>query len=433
VRFDGRHGDDPAIRHHGGTRGTGPTLNHVRVLASTPNPALLTLPWDRPLAEWTEHVVPVPRGLSRHVVRVIHLDGSFYAVKETQEPIAKREYRLLRDLGRRGLPAVTPVAVVSERPAEQGAALVTRHLAFALPYRAVFANGLPPGGLPLLVDALVVLLVRLHLAGFYWGDVSLSNVLFRRSAGEFAAYLVDAETGELHGQLSDRMREYDVEVGCDNVYAELLDLRAGGILHLELEPDDVVRMIKEQYHSLWDELMGPEQFEADEMWRMQQRIERLNELGFDVDELDIVTEGSTVRIQPKVVEAGHHARELEELTGLQVEDNQARRLLNDLAAFTAYYRLGDRDRAQVAHRWMTEIFEPIMELVPKDQRGKLQPAEIFHEILEHRWLLSEAAGHEIGIFDTARDYVATQLGHRPEEKIPTDDPQPTSGPKSSAM
>ena len=74
---------------------------------------------------------------------------------------------------------------------------MTRHLQYSLPYRSLFSHGLPHGSLPKILDALVVLMVRLHLSGFFWGDVSLSNVLFRRSAGEFAAYLVDAETGEL--------------------------------------------------------------------------------------------------------------------------------------------------------------------------------------------------------------------------------------------
>ena len=73
---------------------------------------------------------------------------------------------------------------------------------------------------------MVVLLVRLHLADFFWGDVSLSNVLFRRSAGGFAAYLVDAETGELRPSLSASMREYDLTIATENVFAELLDLQA---------------------------------------------------------------------------------------------------------------------------------------------------------------------------------------------------------------
>jgi hypothetical protein len=390
----------------------------VRVLASTPNPGLLTLPWGTPLERWSDHVVPVPRGLSRHVVRVIHLDGVFYAVKETQEEIAKREYRLLRDLGRRNLPAVVPVAVVSERPNDLGASLVTRHLAFALPYRAVFANGLPAGGVPLLVDALVVLLVRLHLAGFYWGDVSLSNVLFRRSAGEFAAYLVDAETGELHPELSPRMREYDVEVGCENVFAELLDLQeAEPSLADEVDPYAVIQRIRDRYGSLWHELTAEEQFGTDEVWRIEQRVERLGDLGFDVAELAMDTDptGGTVSIRPRVVEAGHHARELAELTGLDVEDNQARRLLTDLASYMAH--LGLTDRAAAGRRWRHEIYDPITEMVPPALRGRLQPAEVFHQLLEHRWLLSERAGREIDIFETARDYLETVLARLPEEKL----------------
>jgi hypothetical protein len=394
----------------------------VRVLASTPSPALLTLPWGTPLAEWTDHVVPVPRGLSRHVVRVIHLDGTFYAVKETQEEIAKREYRLLRDLGRLGLPAVTPVAVVSERPNELGAALVTRHLAYSLPYRAVFSNGLPPGGLSLLIDALVVLLVRLHLAGFYWGDVSLSNVLFRRSAGEFAAYLVDAETGEIRPEVPARMREYDVEVGCENVFAELLDVQqAEPSLADEVDPFAVIARIKERYTSLWHELTAEEEFSADEMWRVEQRVERLGDLGFDVAELAMSTDasGSTISIRPQVVEAGHHARELEELTGLEVEDNQARRLLADLASYMAHN--GMTDRVAAARRWRTEIYDRIAETVPPELRGRLEDAEVFHQILEHRWLLSERAGREIDIFETARDYIDTVLSRLPEEKLTAPD------------
>jgi Domain of unknown function (DUF4032)/Lipopolysaccharide kinase (Kdo/WaaP) family len=383
---------------------------------------MLSLPWGRPLEEWTEHIVPVPRGLSRHVVRVIQLDGLFYAVKETQEQIAKREYRLLRELGRRGLPAVTAVAVVAERPDDLGAALVTRHLAFALSYRTVFGNGLAVGGLPLLVDALVVLLVRLHLAGFYWGDVSLSNVLFRRSAGEFAAYLVDAETAELHPQLSDRMREYDVTVGCENVFAELLDLQAAEpALAGQVDPFAVIGSITERYESLWHELTAEEQFSTEEMWRIERRVERLGELGFDVGELAMSTDpqGSTVSIQPRVVEAGHHARELARLTGLEVEDNQARRLLSDLASYMTHTGLSDRESA--ARRWRREIYDEITAMMPTDRSGRLEPAEVFHQILEHRWLLSERAGREIDIFDTARDYFDTVFDNLPDEKLGTAD------------
>ena len=273
----------------------------------------------------------------------------------------------------------------------------------------------------------MVLLVRLHLADFYWGDVSLSNVLFRRSAGGFAAYLVDAETGELRPQLSHGMREYDVTVGCENVFAELLDLQASETLDREVRAHEIVDLIQERYDTLWAELTGEEEFAAGEMWRIEKRIEHLNDLGFDVEEIDIVTDfdGDRVQIQPKVVELGHHQRELQALTGMNVEDGQARRLLNDLAAFTAHYDLGGEDRSLVANRWLTEIYEPISAMVPPEARGKLEPAEVFHEILVHRWLLSEQAGDEVDIFETARDYIDNELTRRPDEAVtPPDEGEP---------
>ncbi len=395
----------------------------LRIVANHPDPKVFTLPWDRPLEEWTDHVVALPRGLSRHVVRIVRLHGVVYAVKETQEPVAWREYNLLRNLQRLQLPAVVAHGVVTGRTTAEGAelpaALITRHLSFALPYRSLFSHGMRAESLPLLVDALVVLLVRLHLAGFYWGDVSLSNVLFRRNAGAFAAYLVDAETGELRPELSANMRLYDVQVGTENVFAELLDLQAGDLVSHELDPRHIVELVRERYDSLWAELTGTEEFDAGEMWRIEQRVERLNELGFDVEELDVVTDwdGSTVRLQPRVVELGYHRRELRDLTGLDVEDNQARLLLNDIAAFTATAGLGGEDRMLVASTWLRDVYEPIMEMIPPDQRGKLQGPEVFHQILEHRWYLSERAGCEQDTFETARDYFAHILPKHPDEAI----------------
>jgi hypothetical protein len=396
----------------------------MRIVASRPDPAVLTLPWDLPLDEWSDDVVvPLPRGLSRHIVRIVRLGDRVYAVKETQDDIAFREYRMLRNLQRIGVPAVAPQGVVTGRVGQDGqelpAALVTQHLQFSLPYRSLFSRGMTAEHVPKLIDAIVVLLVRLHLAGFYWGDVSLSNVLFRRNAGEFAAYLVDAETGELHDEVSDRMRDYDITVGCENIFAELMDLSASGAVQQPIDGFAIIDHLRTRYEALWGELTNLEEFQADEMWRIERRVERLNDLGFDVDELDIVTDlgGDTIRIQPKVVDLGHHAREIQALTGMTVEDNQARRLLNDLASFTAHYDLGREDRHLVASKWMHQIFEPIMALIPPDATGKLEPAEIFHEILEHRWYLSEQRGEEVDIHETARDYIARFLTAKPDEAI----------------
>lgn len=399
-----------------------PMATALEITAASVDPEILGLPWRTPLKEWpAERLAAFPRGISRHVVRFVKLGSAVLAVKEIDETIARREYQLLRVLRRLGMPSVEPVGVVSGRTDLNGepldAALVTRHLQFSLPYRALFSQTLRVDTATRLVDALAVLLVRLHLSGFYWGDVSLSNTLFRRDAGAFAAYLVDAETGDLHETLSRGQREYDVELAGMNIAGEVMDLQAGGFLDEDFDPLRVSEVLSERYFSLWAELTAPESFETGDRWRVDARIRRLNELGFDVGELTLTTDidGTTVSIQPKVVDSGHHSRRLLRLTGLDVEENQARRLLNDLDAFQAAEGRQADDEEAVAHEWVQTCFEPVVRAVPKNLRGKLEPAEIFHEVLEHRWYLSEQNGHDVGLLDAVRSYVGTVLPSKPDE------------------
>jgi CRISPR/Cas system CSM-associated protein Csm2 small subunit len=316
---------------------------------------------------------------------------------------------------------VEPFAVVSGRHdahrEELEPALVTKHLQFSLPYRALFSQALRPDTATRLVDALAVLLVRLHLIGFFWGDVSLSNTLFRRDAGEFAAYLVDAETGELHDTLSRGQREYDLDLAMTNIAGELMDLQSGLMLDEVVDPIRTASHIVERYHSLWTELTVVESFDRGERWRVQARIERLNDLGFDIGELSISTDvgGAVVQIQPKVVDAGHHSRRLLRLTGLDVEQNQARRLLNDLDGYRAATdRQGEAEEI-VAHDWVARVFEPVVEAVPREMRRKLEPAEVFHEVLEHRWYLSEQLRRDVSLREAVDSYVQQVLAHRPDE------------------
>ncbi|CCI53048.1 DUF4032 domain-containing protein [Nostocoides jenkinsii] len=392
------------------------------ITASRPDPALLDLPWNVPLEEWpAERLAALPRGISRHVVRFVKLSGRILAVKEIKAELAIGEYHMLRNLNRLGLPCVEPFAVVQGRLDDDGepldACLITRHLQFSLPYRALYSQALRPDTAARLIDALAVLLVRLHLAGFWWGDVSLSNTLFVRDAGAFAAYLVDAETGELRARLSDGQREHDLDIARVNIAGELFDLEAGDLLHGE-DPIETSERIVTRYRELWNELTASEEFSTDERWRVEDRIRRLNEIGFDVDELAIVTDigGTSIYIQPKVVDAGHHSRRLLRLTGLDVEEGQARRLLNDLDSFRAAQDRQGEDEELVAHDWLADIYEPITRSVPVAMRGKLEPAELFHEILEHRWYMAELAGSDIRIEDATVDYVANVLPNKPEEK-----------------
>jgi hypothetical protein len=395
----------------------------LSVTSAVPDPALLDLPWNLPLELWPDDVIAaLPKGISRHLVRFVHLSGYIIAVKETSAELARREYDLLRTLRRMDIPCVEPVAVITDRAADDGEelapALVTRHLKFSLPYRALYSQSLRPDTATRLVDALALLLTRLHVAGFFWGDVSLSNTLFRRDAGAFAAYLVDAETGKLYdGGLSNGQRENDLEIGRVNIAGELLDLQAGGRLDEDVDPVAVADGIVTAYRNLWTELTVAESFPQSERWRINQRVERLNDLGFDIGELSIGQDetGTQVRIQPKVVDAGHHSRRLLRLTGLDAGENQARRLLNDLDAYRATGDRKDLDEEMVAHDWLVRVFEPVTRSIPKDLKGKLEPAEVFHQLLDHRWYMSQNEKRNVPLAEALTSYIDDVLRHRRDE------------------
>jgi hypothetical protein len=383
---------------------------------------LLTLPWTEPLEQWEdERLVEIrQRGISRHVVRFVADGDVLYALKSISERLARREFRLLRSLAELGVPAVEVVGVAVDLGPEADAVLVTRFLTFATTYRTVFSS--PRGGpaADKLLDALVELLARLHLSGFFWGDCSLSNTLFRYDAGTLEAYLVDAETSEQHPQLSKGQREFDIELASERVYGELLDLQAGNLLPEGIDPLEFAEELASRYERLWDELTREEIIPLNEQrFRIAERLRRLNQLGFAAEEVELVSvpEGSRLRVRTRVAETGDDSRKLFLRTGIDAGENQARRLLNDIASFRAYLEQKERHPVPeivAASRWLIEVYDPVVAAIPDDLRGRLAPAEIFHEILEHRWYMSERAGRDVGTTAAARSYFRRVLPQAPE-------------------
>jgi len=375
-----------------------------KLVARTGHPDFLDLPWNEPLEEWdSPRFVDVARGIGRHVVRFVDYDGALYALKELPPRLAQREYRLLRALTEFGLPAVEAVGVVSERGASEESVLLTRYLDYSLPYRLVLTRTVLPAPLDLLLDSFAELLVRLHLVGFFWGDCTLSNTLFRRDAGKLSAYLVDAETAELHEQLSDGQRIHDLELARENLYGELLDVG-------NEEPLELAEQVIASYERLWGELIHEEVFAKDERFRLEERLRRLNELGFDAAEVELVgtDEGYRLRLHSRVVEPGHHRRRLLELTGLRAQENQARRLLDDIDVFRKELEArGERPISEtaLAGRWLNEVFEPAIGSIPPELWGKREAAELYHELLEHRWYQSQRKGRDVGRDEALRSYV----------------------------
>lgn len=399
----------------------------LRLKTSTqPQPDFLHLPWTTTLNDWPdEFAVRLPRGRHRHVVRFIEHEGSYFALKELTPALANREFELLTFLKEEDLPVVDLVGVAHERFDDDGepldSVLITRHLTYSLPYLHLFAAQGGEGLHDQLIDALTVLLVRIHLVGLFWGDCSLGNALFRRDAGNLVAYLVDTETGERHPQLSDGQRRHDLEIAKDNMAGGLFELEHLGKLGNGVDPLALIELLHVRYDALWAELTRTDVVGADEQWRIRDRLRRLNELGFDTAEMELVERNGAqvVMFRPAIVEEGHHRRKLSTLTGIDAEENQARRLLDAMRGHglsLAEEAGRPLPEAVVAYRWLTERYEPTIAAVPEHQRGKLVDAEIYHQVLDHLWFLSEEAGRDVGLADATASYIKNVLVQLPDER-----------------
>ena len=390
--------------------------------------AISGLAWNKPLEEWPEDpALAEKRGISRHVVRLIRVndepDSEIYAVKETVSEFANREYAALRELRRLQAPSVDPIAVVEGRKDINGedlpCVLATRFLPYSLPYRVVLSGALSSHDIINMANALALLLVRLHLLGFWWGDCSLSNTLFRRDAEGFAAYLVDAETGEFQKTLSDGQREHDLEIAHFNVAAELEDLALSGVLYPGMDPVRASDAVMKRYRRLWAALRDPQSLDPTDRRAVERAMRQLHDLGFAVEEVSIAIDGDNkvLKFQPKLVAAGYHTNRLHDLMGLDTEELQAKRILASFDRYRARDKTPSTTVNEAAFKWLTEVFNPIVNSVPTEHQGRVEPAQLFHEVLEHRWYLSEAAGHDVGLDFAAKSYISEVLPYRRDSGV----------------
>ena len=392
--------------------------------------ALYNLPWHTPLEHWPEdETLAAQRGISRHIVRLVRSTpdpaSEIYAVKETVEEFAVREYEALRELSFRGAPAVAQVAIVTNRYSQNGeelpCAIVTRFLPYSLPYRVILSGQITQHEITNMANALAYLLVRLHLLGFWWGDCSLSNTLFRRDAEGFAAYLVDAETGEFQKKLSDGQREHDLELARFNVAAELEDLKIAGVLFPAMDPIRASESVITRYRKIWKSLSEPQILPAGDRHAVERAMRSLQDIGFAVEEVDIQLAGdkSTVTFIPKLVAPNYHSQRLIELMGLETEELQAKRILASFDRFRSREIEKTPKREEAAKRWLDEVFYKVINAVPAAMRGRVENAQLFHEVLEHRWYLGEKAGRDLGLEFATNDYISKVLPERMDSGAPT--------------
>ncbi len=390
--------------------------------------AVTGLPWHQSLEEWPEDPeLAEKRGISRHVVRLVRAtkdpNSQVYAVKETVSEFANREYKILRELSHLHAPCVEQVAVVEGRTDKNGeelpCAIVTRFLPFSLPYRVLLSGSVTAHDITTMASALALLLVRLHLLGFWWGDCSLSNTLFRRDAEGFAAYLVDAETGEFQKTLSDGQREHDLDIAMFNVAAELEDLSLSGTLSPAMDPVRAAETVIRRYRRIWAALKERQLLDPNDRHAVERAMRALHDLGFAVEEVSITIDGDTqmLSFQPKLVAAGYHVARLRELMGLETQELQAKRLLASFDRYRAREEKTGASVTEMAKTWFIEVFESIINRIPEEMRGRVEHAQMFHEILENRWYLSEQKGVDVGLEFATENYITQFLPYRRDSGV----------------
>ncbi|WP_428263554.1 DUF4032 domain-containing protein [Haliangium sp.] len=379
------------------------------------HPDFLDLPWQQPLGEWrTSRLVALPMGPSRHPVRHLRYGEAVYVVKEIPAALAQREYQVLSGLERDDLVAVQPVGLVEGRRRDPGeeasAALITRYLPFTFSYHELLQGAAFGAHREALLDAFAGLLVELHIAGCFWGDCSLSNVLLRRDGDGLDTIMVDAETAVLHDGLSPGRRGEDLALMVENVAGGMADIAASQGLGLDDADLWLGEDIAARYHELWGELFGTMCIGPGEHDKIDARVQRVHELGFDIESLELepMPDSERLRVEIRPGRRRFHARRLASLTGLEVSEGQARHILADMYYYRTVRGTAVTDDDLAAIEWRAFAFEPMLERL-RALDGVTDPVQSYCELLVHRYLRSAEAGHDIGTEAAFEDWCRRRL------------------------
>lgn len=380
-----------------------PVSEPITIVTSPDHPDFLDLPWDEPLETWQhERLIDLPKGISRHTVRFVQYPSAIYAIKQLPVPAAERDFEMLRLMEENDGPAVQAVGIVKNSQldpgAEESAALITRYLDFSFSYRELL-SGLGFGKRrKQMLGAFAMLLTELHLMGVFWGDCSLSNVLYRFDAEAIQTVMVDAETAEYRATgLSDGQREEDLDIMIQNVAGGMSDIAAAAGVDLSEADLHLGSDIANRYRGLWTELNKTTIIGTDERYKIQERVRAINELGFDVEDVVLIPadEGSHLKLSLTASGRRYHRNRLRDLTGLRTSEFQARQILSDLQ----YYEMShpnNSDKAVNAVRWRVGEFEPWIERIRGATPEGTDPLQAFCDLLHHRYVISVAQQQDVG-------------------------------------
>lgn len=373
------------------------------------HPDFLDLDWEYPLESWSGgRLVEVPTGIHRHVVRFVAYGERIYAIKELPLHLARHERNVLRELEGKTR-STSHVAGIVERSwadpaAEWAAAVITEYVRYGFPYRELVEAGGFGRNRGRMLDAFAGLLVELHLVGCFWGDCSLSNVLYRWDADSIQAIMIDAETVEMHDRLSDGQRLHDLEIMRENVAGGMADVAAAQGLPWEEADlalgDDIIA----RYRALWTELSEPVRFGGNERYRVTEKVTRLHDLGFHITDLQFRPapsgEGTEARFRVAVGGRSYHSNRLWELARVEAAERQARWIIRDLRYFQASLAGPEAGgeptgAALAAIRWRVEVLQPLLERLAGDFPEQ-DPLQRYTDFLHHRFLMAVEQDRDVG-------------------------------------
>jgi hypothetical protein len=377
------------------------------------HPDFLDLDWSVSIGEWEGgRTVEVPTGIHRHVVRFVAYDKGLYAIKELPKRIAHHEYESLRRLEAKIRPVAHPVGVV-ERPwvdpsEEWSAAVITQYVSFAFSYRELIEGGGFGRRRDRLLDAFAGLLVELHLAGCFWGDCSLSNVLYRWDAETIEAIMIDAETVELRDQLTKGQRLHDLDIMETNVAGGMADIAASQGIEIDAADMALGTDVIRRYEALWDLLTTEIVIGPGERYKVNDHIARLNHVGFEVADMEYrpATDGvsNVVRFAVAVGGRRYHSSRLRELTRLDASEHQARLILSDLRHHEAKQSTESTAlKSLAAIRWRVDTFEPMVNRLSHDYPDE-NPMQKYADFLNHRYLLATEQERDVGDEEAYADW-----------------------------
>lgn len=388
------------------------------------------LPWPVPLEEWPDHgVVPllIRKGESRHPVIFVEREGLRYAIKETTSHMAEREISNLREIEHRGIPALSPVGtvIVSAPPVlldEQGPGgvpqytsgdrgyTITRLAARVIPHVMLYRIPFTKRNKQRIWSAVAVLMIELHEHGVYWGDPSLANILIRIDGRRVLAIMADAETAELFpGPVSEGLREQDLALFNESLLWQAEDLREAQGLPEEKQivGDEDFRYFERRYRWLrreHEQLENPSAMTS--FFQVERLLRNLNHWGFSLLSTSGHALQSFVTILP-----GWHVRRIQELLGITVPRQYARRFYNMILghqAIMSKHEGRDVGIEEAAKHWYTNYHLPAVLLLRQNLTSEQDPMQAYFDLMRHKWVLSARAGYEIPLEEAAVSWAMQQ-------------------------